>query len=71
MWIEHPKNNPPPEGVLVEVRGSDCFGEWYSQAYRKDYKPGSTKKQLKRKWRWMAGDGDVFPDQAVDAWRHI
>ena len=70
-WIENPRQNPPPEGVMVEVRGSDCYGEWTSKAKRKDYKPGSTKGQLKRKWRWMDSHGEEFEDQAIDAWRHL
>ena len=68
-WIRNVKANPPPEGELVEVTGTDAYGEWLAEAYRKDYKPGSTKKQLRRKWRWMQGD-DVFED-VVEAWRPI
>ena len=68
-WIRNVKTNPPPEGELVEVTGTDAYGEWVAKAYRKDYKPGSTKKQLRRKWRWMQ-DGEVF-DDVVEAWRPI
>jgi hypothetical protein len=69
-WIINPKNNPPPEGVLVEIRGSDYMGDWYDEAMRVDYKKGSTKAQLKRKWRWIK-DGVTYDDQAVDAYRFI
>lgn len=27
-WIRNVKANPPPEGELVEVMGSDALGEW-------------------------------------------
>jgi hypothetical protein len=69
-WIENPKQNPPPEGVIVEIRGSDFMGMWSDTAKRVDYKKGSTKKQLKRKWRWMK-DGTAYEDQAIEAWRFI
>ena len=68
-WVDAPRRNPPPEGVMVEVRGSDYIGDWFGVAMRKDYKPGSTKKQLKRGWRWCYENGDRFDDQAIDAWK--
>ncbi len=75
-WTYNPKRNPPPEGVIVDVRGSDCMGDWYSAAMRKDYKkppPGTGKKAAKKAyrkgWRWTYESGDRFDDQAVEAWR--
>lgn len=68
-WIYNPKQNPPPEGVMVFIRGTDLMGAWFSMAMRKDYKPGSTKQQLRRVWRWCYEDGTRFDDQAVDAYR--
>lgn len=70
-WNVDPRRNPPPDGVIVEITGNDCFGTWLATAMRKDYRPGSSKKQLKRKWRWCHADGSVFEDQAVAAWRNI
>lgn len=69
-WILKPRKTPPPEGVLVEVKGCDFMGEWVSTAYRLDYKKGSTKGQLKRKWRWIK-DGSPFNDHEIEAWRPI
>lgn len=70
QWIENPKQNPPPNEVLVEVRGTDFMGEWTTVAMRKDYKPGSTKKQLKRGWRWLDAGGSIFDDY-IEAWRPL
>ena len=69
-WIKHPRNNPPKPGVIVEVCGNDCFGFWTANAMRVDYKSGSTKKQIKRKWRWLTPNGSIF-DHHVEAWRPI
>ena len=68
-WIADPRKNPPPEGELVEVKGSDWGGGWTGKAVRKDYKPGSTKGQLRRKWRWMQGGYPM--DDVPEAWRFI
>ena len=70
-WIENPRQNLPPEGVLVHVRGSD--GEWRGKATRKDYKKGSTPAQLNRRFRWIQqGSGsDTWGHCDVDAWAYI
>lgn len=70
-WVKNPKNNPPPELVMVEIKGCDYMGEWISKAMRKDYKPGATKSQMKRGWRWVDEYGIAFVDQYVEEWRHI
>jgi hypothetical protein len=78
LWQENPKRNPPPNEVMVQVRGVDYSGEWRTTAMRKDYKqppPGTGKKAAKKAyrkgWRWCYENGDKFPDQAIDAWRLI
>jgi len=58
-WIEDWKNNPPPEGVLVECRGDWVGGDFTYLGKRKDYKKGSTKAQLKRVWRWVDENNEV------------
>lgn len=70
-WTINPRQNPPPEGIIVEIKGSDYMGEWTGNAFRKDYKQGSSKAHLKRKCRWMHPNGEVFDDQAVEAWRYL
>lgn len=76
LWQENPTQNPPPNEVMVEVRGTDFMGEWFGKAMRKDYvkPPAGTgkkraKKAFKKGWRWCYENGDKFPDQAIDAWR--
>ena len=61
----------PPENVLLEVRGSNCTGDWYTVGIRKDYKKpprGKSKKGFKRGWRWLDEDGNTF-EEPVEAWR--
>jgi len=64
------KTDPPPEGVLVEVRGSSWGGEWVCMAERRDYKPGSTKAQLKRGWRWVTESGEALRKEYPEGWRN-
>jgi len=78
MWHINPELNPPPNQVMVEVRGDDFMGAWYGFAMRKDYvkPPAGTgkkaaKKAFRKGWRWCFEDGNRFHDQAIDAWRAI
>lgn len=75
-WQENPKQNPPPNEVMVEIRGTNYAGIWLGKAMRKDYVTpplGTSKKRVKKAfrsgWRWCYEDGNKFPDQAIDAWR--
>ena len=63
-WME----TEPPEGKLVVVRGSDCFGNWYGVAKKLTYKKKPFK-GMKKDWRWTDVNGVRFIDQHVDAWR--
>ena len=64
-WIKGPKGNPPPEGVLVEVRGYDYMGEWRAELMRRTYKTSA------HNWRWVDSNGNRFEEQNVDAWREL
>jgi hypothetical protein len=68
-WTSRPKDNPPPEGVLVEVMGNDKLGNWSGEAMRIDYKAGSTKSQMRRKWRWCDNYGVSVADYRISHWR--
>lgn len=66
-WERDFKRNPPPEGIEVEILCDWCGGDFVMRGTRVDYKPGSTKAQLKRGWRFMA-DGKRISETAL-AWR--
>lgn len=68
-WVDI-KDKEPPQEVNVHIRGTYYGGDWFDIAYRKDYKKGSSKSQLRRVWRWMK-DGNVLNDQNVEAWAYI
>ena len=69
-WIKNPKQNPPPENILVEVRGCDWIGDWTQKAMRKDYK-NKPNHGGKRGWRWVGENGDRLKDQAVSEYRFL
>lgn len=58
----------PLENVLVEVRGSDCMGDWFGVAKKLTYKK-LPHKNMKKAWRWVFADGLRYVDQDVDSWR--
>ncbi len=69
-WIDNPKQNPPPNRVMVEVMGSDYMGEFTGYLQRVDYKksPTGQKKGFRKGWRWCLEDGTKFDDY-VEQWR--
>lgn len=66
-WEHDIKGNPPPAGVEVELLCSWYGGEFVMLGTRVDYKTGSSKKQLKTGFRFMA-NGDRIKERP-EAWR--
>jgi len=68
------KTDPPPENILVEIKGDDRYGDWVMKAKRIDYK-GTPLKRFRMgniHWRWVGEDNHslCFKDQAP-VWRYI
>lgn len=78
---KNPHTNPPPEGVVVEVKGADYTGEWIMKMIRKDYKekPSNIKPRYKANgkfWRWVYAEGKstgypVGIKDTPESWRRI
>jgi len=68
-WMRNARMNPPPADVVVEIFVEDPTGNYILDAKRVDYKPGSSKKQLKRGWRWCLTDGSTLDVFYVVGWR--
>jgi hypothetical protein len=72
---KNPRTTPPPNGVVVEVTGSDHMGDWRMMAMRMDYqkKPTNTKRFIKtgsKFWRWVDLDGCAINAKDVpELWR--
>jgi hypothetical protein len=58
----------PPFNVLLKVSGSWAWGVWVVEARAVEYKKGSTKAQLKRRYRWIDKDGAIVDH--VEKWTH-
>ena len=67
-WIT---DRDPPEGVWVDITGTDILGSWVLEAQRVNYKPGSTKGQIKSGWRWKDRRGNVIKRGEVEGWRWL
>ncbi|MDB4352975.1 hypothetical protein OAA60_06055 [Porticoccaceae bacterium] len=48
------------DGVEYSCFGSDCFGDWHILARAIFYKKGSSKSQLKRKFRFISSTGGII-----------
>lgn len=59
----------PPFNVECYVYGTDCWGDWRMKAKAVPYKPGSTKAQLRRVYRWL--DSDNNPVNYVERWEAV
>lgn len=68
-WIQKPKHNPPPEGMLVEIEGFDCWGRWTLVAKKVTYKKPPHKRMKPGCWRWVKENNERLDDQAVTAWK--
>lgn len=70
-WITDFKNNPPPNGLIVECLGNWAGGDYVFNAKRKDYKQGAPKHLLKRGWRWVGVDNlPLTRKDSPSAWRY-
>lgn len=68
-WIKIQKHIPasiPPEGVMVECKGSDYMGEFEFEAIRKTYKNPPSKGKP-RGWRFVDAEGKRT--EQADYWR--
>ena len=50
------------DGEMYIVSGTHCWGDWSLNAKAVFYKRGSTKAQLKRKFRFIDHNGNVVRD---------
>lgn len=72
-WIKNPRQNPPPENLLVRIRSDDFMGVWFGQGKKLSYKisPTGQLKGFKKGWRWVDENNVRLDDQGIEAWALI
>jgi hypothetical protein len=59
----------PPFNTTLKISGTNAWGYWSMLAQAVEYKKGSTKKQLRKKYRWIDDEENVV--HYVESWEHI